>query len=59
MTNAEIDNLRVAGELSLVLEHGTVEEKASMLRLFKSLRTPEDYEAIRDSYGLTDYGTDT
>lgn len=56
-TDSEIDSQRIAGEIALVLENGSVEYKASMLRLIKSLRTKEDYEAIRDSCGLTDFGT--
>lgn len=56
-TDSEIDSQRIAAEIALVLENGSVEYKVSMLRLIKSLRTKEDYEGIRESYGLTDFGT--
>lgn len=57
MNQGEIESQRIAGEMSLILENGSVTQKASLLRLLRQLKTSEEYETIRDSYDLTDAGT--
>lgn len=57
MTDAEIERQRIAGEISLILEHGSEEEKQSMARLLMALR-PEDYAVVLESYGVAVGGDD-
>lgn len=57
ITDEGLEIQRIVGEIHLVLEDGSVEDRASMLRLLASYRTPEDYREIRDSHGLNDDGT--
>ena len=38
ISTADLETQRLAGEIHFILESGSVEEKASMLRLLKSLR---------------------
>lgn len=51
LSDSAIETLRVAGEISLVLEHGTPEEKRSMGRLLRDLR-PADYREVLQSYNI-------
>ncbi|HYE33341.1 MAG TPA: hypothetical protein VEH27_18100 [Methylomirabilota bacterium] len=48
--SAEIDRHRLAGEISLVLEHGTLEEKRSMARLIRRFNPNAD--AVLASYDI-------
>ncbi len=52
LTDAEIETQRIAGEISLRLEHGTDEEKASLLRLIEHCSGRKKRDEVAASYGI-------
>lgn len=50
MNDNEIDKHRIAGDISLILENGTYEEKQSLGRVIRSLNP--NWKEILDSYNI-------
>lgn len=48
MTDVEIETQRVAGDITLVLKHGTESEKQSLLRVIEEIAAAEDSQRIND-----------
>lgn len=52
LSDAQLELHRIAGDISLVLEHGSEDEKQSLGRLIRGER-PDDYRQVLASYGIT------